>query len=406
MSEVAKKKYSSVPLKVMVYLAWKNIITKKLRSFITILGVIIGIGSIFFLLSLGLGLQNLVTNEIIGNQSVKSISISSPNSTIISLNSENVERIGNLSNVENVGVSYSFASSLKFNGSEIDTITYGIDKPYQDLSDFNVVKGELFNDESFQSAYLNKAALESVGLTEDLDQVIGQTINLVIPLKIGTDETELDQTFNVVGVIDSGAGSEIFIPSIIFEQAGIENYDQAKVIVNDAGNITDIRKQIESLGFETTSPIDTIDQINQIFRYFNIILVGFGAIGMIVAVLGMFNTLTISLLERTREIGLMVALGGRHKDMRRLFTLESILLSVIGSIIGIILAIIAGLIINTVMNQYASGRGVTDSFDIFATPIWLIVALILFMTLVGLAVVLLPARRAQKINPIDALRRE
>ncbi|MCA9342811.1 ABC transporter permease [Candidatus Saccharibacteria bacterium] len=406
MQKLSSKKYDSIPFSVMIFLAWKNIATKKLRSAITVLGVVIGIGSIFFLLSLGLGLQNLVTNEIIGNQSVKSINISSPNSKIVSLNSENVDRIGNLSNVENIGVSYSFASSLKFNGSEIDTITYGIDKPYQDLSDFNIIYGELFSKDAVQDAYLNKAALEAVGLTEDLEQVVGQKIDLVIPIKSDADETEISQSFKIVGVIDSGAGSEIFIPSVVFEQEGVEVYDQAKLIVSDADGIDDTRKQIESLGFETTSPIDTIDQINQIFRYFNIILVGFGAIGMIVAVLGMFNTLTISLLERTREIGLMVALGGRHKDMRRLFILESILLSVIGSIIGIILAVIAGGIINTVMNQFASGRGVTEGFDIFATPWWLVSGLIIFMALVGLAVVFLPARRAQHINPIDALRRE
>ena len=127
---------------------------------------------------------------------------------------------------------------------------------------------------------------------------------------------------------------------------------------------------------------------------------------MIVAVLGMFNTLTISLLERTKEIGLMVALGGRHKDMRRLFVIEAMLLSVMGSVIGIAMAIITGMVINVSMNQFARGRGVTDGFDLFATPIWLVMGLIVFMVAIGFIVVLLPARRAQKINPIDALRRE
>lgn len=406
MQKVSRKKYTSIPLRVMIFLAWKNMVTKKLRSTITIIGVVIGIGSIFFLLSLGLGLQNLVTNELVGNQSVKSIDISSPNSNIVALNAENVERISNLSNIEKIGVSYSFASSLKLNGSEIDTITYGIDKPYQDLSDFNIARGKLFEENQTVDAYLNTAALEAVGITDNLDQVIGQKLDLVIPLKTDDQETELDQTFTITGVIDSGAGSEIFVPSIIFEQQGIENYSQAKAIVTESGNIADTRKQIESLGFETTSPIDTIDQINQIFRYFNVVLVGFGAIGMIVAVLGMFNTLTISLLERTREIGLMIALGGRHMDMRRLFILESILLSLIGSVVGIVLAIIAGSIINESLNRFATGRGVSDGFDIFATPLWLIGSLIIFMSLVGLVVVFLPARRAQRINPIDALRRE
>src|SRR5206468_3453072 len=110
------------------------------------------------------------------------------------------------------------------------------------------------------------------------------------------------------------------------------------------------RKQIESMGFLTTSPIDTIEQINQMFKFFNVLLAGFGAIGMIVAVLGMFNTLTISLLERTKEVGLMITLGGRNRDMRKLFIFEAVLLSVAGAVIGIVSAIILGQIINLVMN--------------------------------------------------------
>lgn len=406
MPEASKRKYSSIPFQVMIFLAWKNIVTKKLRSVITILGVTIGIGSIFFLLSLGIGLQNLVTNEIIGNQSVKSINVTSPNSRIVTLDSESVARISNLSNVEQVGTSYSFASSLKLNGSEIDAITYGIDQDYQELSDLNVIHGELFNENTTDSVYLNAAALESVGIVDNLGDNIGQTLDLVIPITTDNGESEIELTLNIIGIIDSGAGSELFIRGEVFADAGITQFSETRLIVNETEKIGDTRKQIESLGFETTSPIDTIDQINQIFRYFNVVLAGFGAIGMIVAVLGMFNTLTISLLERTKEIGLMVALGGRHKDMRRLFVMEAMLLSVMGSIIGIIVAIIAGTIINVSMNQFARGRGVTDGFDLFATPVWLIVGLIGFMAAIGFIVVLLPARRAQKINPIDALRRE
>ena len=127
---------------------------------------------------------------------------------------------------------------------------------------------------------------------------------------------------------------------------------------------------------------------------------------MIVAILGMFNTLTISLLERTREIGLMIALGARRKDMRMLFMLEAVILSLIGSIMGIIMAMITGSILNLVVSRLAHGRGVQDSFSLFSNPLWLVVSLIVFMVLVGLGVVILPARRAEKINPIDALRRE
>lgn len=403
-----KSRYVSIPLHVLAYMAWRNLVSKKLRSFLTILGVIIGIGAIYFLLSLGLGLQNLVTEEIIGNQSVKSIDVSSPNSAVLKLDSDAADRIEKLTHVNKLGRSFSYAGSLRLNNSEVDTIVYGVDGNYQELANLAVVKGRLLEDKDANAIFLNQSALKAIGI-EDTGSIIGQQLNLVIPLRSVDEDGEaqaINESYTVVGVIDSGAGSELFIPGSVFEQAGITQYSQVKLVADNADSIPDLRKQIESMGFETTSPIDTLDQIGQIFKYFNVILVGFGAIGMIVAVLGMFNTLTISLLERTREIGLMVALGGRHKDMRKLFVLEAVLLSAIGSMVGIAMAMLGGEVVNVVMNGLAESRGVRDSFDIFATPWWLTIGLVIFMVVVGLIVVFFPARRAEHINPIEALRRE
>lgn len=401
-----KKQYAAIPIRVLVFMAWRNIITRKLRSFLTLLGVVIGIGAIFFLLSLGLGLRNLVTEQIIGNESIKSIDVTSPNSRILQLNKESSEKIRGLENVSELGNSYSFAGALKYSGSEVDTIVYGVDDAYQKLSNLTVIEGRMIQSEDINTVFLNRAALETIGVKNPKD-VLNKKLLLTVPLtQVDSKAAAIEEEFTIVGVIDSGAGSEVFVSGNFFEKNEVEQYSQIKLLSNDSNNIPELRRQIESLGFETTSPIDTIDQINQIFKYFNIILVGFGAIGMIVAVLGMFNTLTISLLERTREIGLMVALGGRHRDMRRLFVIEAILLSVIGSVIGIIMATILGQIVNLAMSRLADSRGVQEGFDLFATPIWLTVLLIGFMVLVGLVVVFFPARRAEKINPIDALRRE
>lgn len=401
-----KSEYARIPSHVLLFMAWRNLITKKLRSSLTILGVVIGIGAIFFLLSLGIGLQNLVTNEIIGNTSVKSIDVTSPNSRILKLDRDSSDRIKGLGHVERLGNSYSFAGSLSYNGSETDAIVYGVDTEYQDLANLNIIEGRKLTQEDVRSIVVNRALLQSIGI-EDAKQVLDSNFELLVPL--GQTNQEVDNlldSFQVVGVIDSGAGSEVFIPSALFDQAEVDQYTQLKIVADDTANIDGLRRQIESMGFETVSPIDTIDQINQIFKYFNIVLVGFGAIGMVVAILGMFNTLTISLLERTREIGLMIALGARNRDMRLLFLFEAVLLSVIGSVAGIVLAMIGGSVVNVGMNQLAAGRGVAESFDLFATPWWLIILSIVFMITIGLGVVFFPARRAEKINPIDALRRE
>lgn len=401
------KQRTSIPLSMLIHIAWRNLAYKKLRAILTIMGVVVGIGAIYFLLSFGIGLQRLVTNEIIGNQSLKSIDVTTPNSKIIKMNDAAYQKIKNLPHAVQIGASYSFASSLKAQGSEVDSIVYGVDTNYQQLNNLVASRGRLLQADDNRAMLINRVALQAIGI-KDPKTAPGQKVNVRIPLlgASSTHKTEVTDEFTIVGVIDSGSGSEIFILNHVFQLAGVEAYTTIKVESDDSKNVTGLRTQIESLGYQTSSPSDTIDQINQIFKFFNFILAGFGAIGMIVAVLGMFNTLTISLLERTREIGLMMALGGRNRDMRRLFVFEAVLLSVIGAVVGILLAMISGQIINLIMNSFAHRRGVTDGFTVFANPPLLIIVTIGFMLCVGLAVVYLPARRAERINPIDALRRE
>ncbi len=399
---------ATVKTTILASIALSNLMHKKLRTGLTLFGIAIGIGAIFFLLSFGIGLQTLVTNEVIGNQSIKTVDVISPNSSIIRLDDLAVQRVGDIPDVEETGKAYYFPGSFKVSSSESDSIVYGIDKGYEQLTYLNLIEGSLLTQsETSNGIVINKAALESIGLANNPKEVIGKKVEVIVPLdKIEKSLKTFNQEFVIVGVIDSGSGSEVFIDSEIFKAEGVPYLTQLKVGVNEVENVQTVRSQIESYGFETTSAVDTLQDINNVFRFLNFILVGFGSIGMIVAVLGMFNTLTISLLERTKEIGLMIALGGRSIDMKRLFIFEAMFLSLFGTFVGIFGAYIIGRIVNIIMNIFASRRGVQDGFELFANPPQLIFGMIFFMVLVGLAVVYLPARRAEKINPIDALRRE
>lgn len=395
-----------IPMNVLMYMAWRNLVHKKLRAFLTIFGITIGIGAIFFLLSFGLGLQELVTSQVLGNQSIKSISVNTPNSRLLKLDETAINKIRDLPHVVKVGASYSFAGILKRSGSEVDTVVYGMNKDYLSLSNLNLTSGRLFTQTDNSVVLANVAALKAIGF-DDPQKALDTQLTLRIPLNgAAGSQKEIIDEFTIIGIIGTGSGSEMFVPSHVMQRAGVSVYNDAKIEADNNSNVDSLRKQVEGLGFQTNSPLDTIDEINQIFQFFNIILAGFGSIGMIVAVLGMFNTLTISLLERTKEIGLMLALGSRNHDIRRLFILEAVLLSLIGAVIGIVLSMIFGLIVNIVLNNFAHGRGVTQDFSLFATPWWLILGAIGFMVLVGLAVVYFPARRAARINPIDALRHE
>jgi len=401
-----KQQFKSIRSSVLLHIAWRNFISKKLRSFLTVFGVVIGVTAIFFLFTFGLGVQRLVTNEVIGDQSLKAIDVNSPNSKIIQLDEDTINTIRTYPNVERVGVQFSFPGIAALEGGEIDAVVYGVNIDYQNASSLLLVEGRLLEEADARSVVVNTAALESLGIESSRD-ALNKQVAITVPLdRVEAKIDKIAENFTIVGVIDSGAGVEAFIPSNVFELAGVANYDQAKVVLNTVENVEDARRQIESLGFQTNSLTDTLSEIDNIFRFLNLVLIGFGSIGMIVAILGMFNTLTISLLERTKEIGLMMALGARRKDMRKLFTFEALLISFAGAIIGIALAYIAGRFVNLALNLSAQARGVNDSFELFATPIWAVLAVIAGTMLVGWLVVYFPARRAERINPIDALRRE
>lgn len=407
---MSKKKihHPSVKASVLASIAYQNIMHKKLRTFLTVCGIAIGIGSIYFLLSLGFGLQQLVTNRVIGNQSIRTIDVTPTNSQVIKLDDISTQRISEMPDIDEIGRAYYFPGSFKLSNSESDSIVYGIDKDYEQLTYLNLIKGKKLSDsKESKPIIVNMSALKSISLSDNPEQVIGKQIDIVVPLdKVSKKLGTYKGTFTIVGVIDSGSGAEIFVPTQVFKDIGVPNFTQLKVGANNVDNVTKIRTQIESLGFETRSPVDTLNEINKVFHILNIVLVGLGGIGMVIAILGMFNTLTISLLERTREIGLMVALGGRPIDMKRLFIYEALMLSIFGSLLGILGSIITGQAANLVLNVLASRRGVQEGFNVFSNTPFLIISVLLFMVIVGLIVVILPARRAQKINPIDALRRE
>lgn len=402
-----QRKYASIKKHILILLSWRALTAKKLRSTLTIAGIVIGVGSIFFLLSFGLGIQHLVTEQVVGSSSIKSVDITSPNSKFLKLNEDTVQKISQLGHVEKIGKSISTSGSIKHNEGEVDAVVYGINPAYQTISQLPIVSGRLLSDKDDHAVIINKVTAETIGM-KDTSKAIDSKLQILLLLNSSdkNGQQNINDEFTIVGVTDSGSGKEVFLPISTFGQQNDLPYTQIKIQTDSTENIDPVRKQIEGMGYQTASPMDTIDQVNQVFKYFNVILAGFGAIGMIVAILGMFNTLTISLLERTKDIGLMFAMGARRKDMRLLFIFEAVLFSVIGAAIGIILATLLGQLLNIAVSAMAKDRGITQGLDLFATPWWLICALAIFTILVGLLVVFLPARRAERINPIDALRRE
>lgn len=370
------------------------------------MGVIIGVGSIVFLLSFGFGLQNLVSKQVVGSSSVQTIDVSSPRSKVLKLNDDLMNKITNMDNVKQVGVSYSTAGKVKLGSSQTETVVYAANQTYIDLSSLNYLNGTSLSMGGTDKVIINNLLANTLGLN-DTKKAVGKTINVSFTSTDNDGKKKIvSKDLIVSGVYKSDAQAELFISNRLIEDAGTHNATQYKVVSDSKKAVPDIRKSIEGLGFTTSSPLDTIEQINQVFSLLQYILFGFGGIGMAIAILGMFNTLTISLLERTKEVALMISLGARKQDVKRLFIVEALLFSILGSAMGIAGAVLLGVIGNVGLNAYAHHNGVLDHISVFSFPIFLFVTTLFAGAFLGLLVVYFPAKKAASTDPIEVLHNE
>ena len=211
--------------------------------------------------------------------------------------------------------------------------------------------------------------------------------------------------FRIVAITPDESTPIGFIPFIVLRKIGISNYSQLKLIVDNKDILGKTRSMIEAVGYGTISVADTVSQIDNIFFGLRWLLAALGSIALSVASLGMFNTLTVSLLERTREVGLMKAMGMRPAEVKDLFLTESIIMGLLGGIIGLAAGYISGKLIGLLLSvlSISKGGGLLDVSLIPPVFVLIVLGISLF---VGVMTGLFPARRAMRISALDALRYE
>ena len=218
------------------------------------------------------------------------------------------------------------------------------------------------------------------------------------------DESQAKQTFKIVGLVDDEKNN-VYVPITYIKPLGVKYYNRAKVKVQGRSDLGAVRGEIDALGFTTISVKDTITQIDRIFLIVKIVLGAFGMIALLVASIGIFNTMTIALLERTHEIGIMKAIGATDKDIKRTFITEVALIGLTGGVLGVITGLIGGKVINWLVNSLAQAVG-GEPNTIFYTPVEFMIIAVVSSFLISTLAGLYPARRAAKLNPIEALRYE
>ncbi len=182
-------------------------------------------------------------------------------------------------------------------------------------------------------------------------------------------------------------------------------YSSVSVHVKSPGRVQNVEDAIKKMGFNTFSILDASRSIQQFFKVLDVFLGIFGSLALAVAFIGIVNTLVMAILERRREIGIMKAIGASDSDVQRLFFAEAGAMGILGGVVGVALGWAIGQAINFGTNVYLKRQSFPPE-HFWSVPWWLVLFAVLFSFLVSLAAGLYPARRAARLDPVQALRYE
>lgn len=184
----------------------------------------------------------------------------------------------------------------------------------------------------------------------------------------------------------------------------LSGYEQVKVKVGNLELVETVQEQIKNMGFQSHSLLDMLNTMKKTSRTLQAILGGIGAVSLLVAAIGITNTMVMSIYERTREIGVMKVLGADLKDIGKMFLLEAGLIGLVGGGLGVAFSYLVSLLLNHLSAGFMGGMmgGAPGQISII-TPMLALSAL-LFSTMIGLIAGYLPARRAMQLSALDAIR--
>ncbi|MBA3766614.1 MAG: ABC transporter permease, partial [Acidobacteria bacterium] len=183
-------------------------------------------------------------------------------------------------------------------------------------------------------------------------------------------------------------------------------YGSAVLRVTDPVVLVDVRKRLTELGFGSFSIVDQLEQLRTVFLIINSTLGLLGGISLLVASFGIANTMIMSILERTREIGIMKAIGAEDREIKLIFFVEAAVIGLVGGVVGSLAAWAIDGAANRLAYRFILKPQGASYIDFFALPVYLWLGAILFAVAISILAALYPAARAARIDPVKALRHD
>jgi putative ABC transport system permease protein len=399
--------------------ALESLTSNKLRSALTVLGIVIGVGAVIAMLSIGRGAQNTITGSIEGIGTNLLFVISGGESDVRNpkpLTREDAEALKDGFQAPSViGVAPLIQGNVEVSaqGETTSTVLDGVTVEYEWVRNATVAEGEFIN----ETHLLGRSAVVLLGQQVAMD-LFGRADGLV------GESVRIDgQPFRVIGVLEEKGGSgfvdeddRVIVPlttaqarllrrstpnrvdMIVVQAIDADAVPQASLEVGDILRARH-RTGIAADDFTVFNQQDFLDTAQTITGVLTIFLGGIAAISLLVGGIGIMNIMLVSVIERTREIGLRKALGARKRDIMIQFLAESSLLSLAGGILGIILGWLISVAVGAI--AAASNADITPVIGLDS-----VLLATLFSMAVGLFFGLYPANRAASLEPVEALRYE
>jgi putative ABC transport system permease protein len=387
--------------------------TNPLRTWLTILGMGVGTGAVVVLVGLGFGLQKIILEQIVFGETLLSLGVSATGAQNLKLTVETVDTFKKYEEVLDAAPLARFPALVTYKGLTGNVFIQGVEPPYLRYAGVTATEGTVFATEDAgdtNTIMLSPAVLKLFGI-EDAESFVGEKVSfrLLVPAEDGSDtvmEVPIDKEYTVRGITkEEGVLNAMMMLPELRNHVGIEEYERIQVRVNSNENLPIVEARLIEAGYRVTALSKTVEQASKIFQGIQAVLATFGGIALIVSAIGMFNTMTVTLLERTKEIGIMRTIGASPKDVKNLFISESIVVGFMGGLSGIVMGVTLGVAVNIFLNLVAGQFG-GQAVSLFSFPIPFLLFIAIFSAAVGYLTGLFPARRASTLNPLDAIRYE